>query len=90
MTQILFKIGLLAAILSAIAVFIASMPDAQPMPVFISSTINWFFSSMYWFDPILDVPVFFQCVYILASATIWFFLALGFIKVIRWAIIAAV
>lgn len=89
MTQILFKIGLIAVVMTAITTLIASMPNAEPLPSFIEGVVSWLFSAVYIFNPILHVPAFFECVGYLILAITWYFILLGFIKMIKWVLVIA-
>lgn len=89
MTTILFKLGILGAVTLAITAVLDLMPVAQPLPTAVTTGITWFVQQMYFFDAIIDVQVFFECVGYLITAFFWYFLLQMMFKVMRWVFLTS-
>jgi len=63
MTEIIFKIGVFAILVTVLTVFLNAQPDAQALPQGFKDGINWIFTKMYSFDFIIPVADFFVIVF---------------------------
>jgi len=89
MTQILFKLGILSALLSMIVGVIAIMPDAGPLPTAIGDFITWILPMLYFIDPIFPIDTFFQVLIFAINSFLTFLTLVGLKKILNTAIAAS-
>lgn len=85
LTSIIYKVTVITAVVALMFATLNQLPEAKPLPDGVSEGINWFLSTLFFFNDILDVPTLMICVYygiysFLAYLTIRFMLL-----TVRWA-----
>lgn len=84
MTTILLKIAMLALIVVVMIGVLDSMPTAVPLPDAFRGLVTFAFNGLYIFNPVFDVPTFFQCIRLMLEATMLLFILVGFLRGISW------
>lgn len=83
MSELIYKLGVLAGLATLLLTTLYNLPDAEPLPSGITEGLAWLFEKMYFFDPIFDVPVFFDVMYIALIGFATFVTLL----MIRWVVL---
>jgi len=83
MSELIYKLGVLAGLATLLLTTLYNLPDAEPLPAGISTGLAWLFEKMYFFDPIFDVGVFFDVMYVALIGIATFVTLL----MIRWVVL---
>jgi len=86
MSNVLYKVLMLAAVVSFFAIAIALMPTATPLPEVVVSFIEWAFGSLYFFDDILDIPTFLTAIYTVLNGILVYATLLLVTIIVKWGI----
>jgi len=86
MLEVAFKIAILALLGTFLVTWLENTPDATSLPGAIETGLNWLLSKMYFFNDILNVPVFMTVIYYMINGFI-VYLGLLLLKLLtKWVI----
>lgn len=81
-----YKFAIILAVTGMLVTVSTALPIAEPLPQSVTAGINWFFSKLYFFNEILDIPTFFLVTYYAIRALLYYFVLKVVIMVLKWAI----